>query len=130
MQKWYIIIGIFLISIGCKPKGPPRIMFYETEFNFGAVYQDETFTHIFEFKNVGGDTLMIEYVVVTCKKCTHAEILSDSKIAPNQKGQIALTFYSKEFKGEIEKTIYVHSNDPTNPRFPLKIKATVVNPSQ
>lgn len=61
MKKWwYSIAVIIFMSIGCSPqKGPPRIMFYEKEFNFGTIDQEKSISHIFEFKNGGGDTLII-----------------------------------------------------------------------
>lgn len=56
-------IGLCLFLIGCsKSIESPRIQFNEREYNFGDLAQVDQVTHIFKFKNVGGDTLIINNV--------------------------------------------------------------------
>lgn len=59
-------IGVVIISfffIGCS-KGikTSRIEFKERDFDFGEIAQEDQVIHIFKFKNVGGDTLIINNV--------------------------------------------------------------------
>ena len=54
-----IVIAIILL-VGCSPKiDSPCIEFKEKEFNFGEIAPVDQETHIFKFKNIGGDTLII-----------------------------------------------------------------------
>ena len=103
-------------------------MFFEKEFNFGLVEQQKSITHVFEFQNGGGDTLVIGKIESPWG-CTVGTVVPD-KIPSGKKGHIEVTFNSKQYKGEVKRTIYIHSNDSTNASFPLTIIATVSDPSQ
>ncbi len=62
----YFLISVIFIELGCIQKSEippvklPRISFEETEFDFGEITQKKRITHIFKFKNIGGDTLIIK----------------------------------------------------------------------
>ncbi len=62
-MRTLIIISTVLLVFGCN-KTPhfPKIKFKHTEIDFGEIAQRQRITHIFKFKNIGGDTLIIEKV--------------------------------------------------------------------
>ncbi|MBI4721625.1 MAG: DUF1573 domain-containing protein [Candidatus Stahlbacteria bacterium] len=60
-MKPIIAIAIILL-VGCSSSRKitsPRIEFQEKEFNFGEIAPVDQEIHLFKFKNVGGDTLII-----------------------------------------------------------------------
>jgi hypothetical protein len=101
----------------------PDIQFDETICNFGTIGQEEKLTHVFKFRNVGGGELTIEKVRSSCS-CA-ATLLSSQQIPPQGTGEIKVTFNSEGYVGKINKSIFVHSNDPAEPVVKLGIKAMV-----
>lgn len=60
-EVWYIIISAIFGMVGyCS--GAAKIQFDETEFDFGEINQNFEVSHIFKFKNIGHDTLIIKNV--------------------------------------------------------------------
>lgn len=89
----------------------PKIEFEETEFDWGTVRQGEKVMHRFKFRNIGNAPLNIENITTSCG-CTIAE--SSEVVAPNDYGQIDVTFSTGKRKGKKSKLIYVESNDEEN----------------
>ena len=56
-----LFIGLVL-TLNRVSWAEPKIKFNETEFNFGRVCQGKSQTHIFEFQNIGNETLVIKDV--------------------------------------------------------------------
>jgi hypothetical protein len=102
-----LVFSVHLLSADDSAKGP-KIEFEESSFDWGTVQQGSQVKHIFKFKNVGSDTLKIDRVKTSCG-CTAAE--SSKVIAPNEFGQIDVTFNTGTRKGKASKTVYVYSND-------------------
>ncbi len=86
----------------------PKIQLVENNYDFGTVLQGPAVKHIFKFKNAGTDTLRIEQVKTSCG-CTAAE--SSKIIAPQDEGQIAVTFNTANQMGKVSKTVFIYSND-------------------
>ncbi len=102
----------------------PLIRFEAREFNFGDMEQAAHQSHIFEFRNGGTETLLIEKVEASCG-CT-AAAPADSILAPGESSGIEVTFHSRDFKGEQTKVVAVYTNDPAEPRVDLAISANVI----
>jgi len=109
-----------------KAEGTPRIVFEETEHDFGSMGEQQTVKHTFTFKNGGDATLVIDNITTTCG-CT-GTLLSDKEILPGKTGNIEVTFKSGRSGGQKKKSIIVHSNDPTQVQLRLYIMANVVIP--
>jgi len=63
MKKICLTIVLFLIAIFIsKVNAQPFIYFYEKEYNFGKVNQGDVIKHIFKFKNIGTETLIINKI--------------------------------------------------------------------
>jgi len=52
-------------------------------------------------------------------------LLSEKVIPPNGEGEVKVTYNSGRRKGQQSKTVYVHSNDPEQPKLALKVKGQV-----
>jgi len=101
----------------------PKIQFQENFFDFGKIEQQKTVSHIFKFKNTGTSDLIIDNLKSTCG-CT-AALVTSKVIPPGASGEIKVTFSSKNFQGEVKRSVYVFSNDPQNSKYTLNIKAYV-----
>ncbi len=102
----------FLLTAGTLPAlaQGPQLTLDNSDFNFGEILQGEKLEHVFTFRNTGGEDLVINGVRSSCG-CT-AALLSAEVIAPGGKGEVRATFNSGNFRGAVEKSIYMASNDP------------------
>lgn len=100
----------------------PKMEFAETSYDFGTASQATQVKHIFKFKNVGTDTLKITELKTSCG-CTAAE--SSKIIAPQEDGQIEVTYRTGSNVGKVLKTVYVVSNDVEVPRRSVSIQGMV-----
>lgn len=136
MKKLYIILTLCAVlltvltlpcpSVRCEETPQlqtPKIVFEETEHDFGEIPQGSNVTYTFTFNNDGEGTLEIGKLKTSCG-CT-AALASRDKLEPGDKGEVKVTFTSGKFKGNITKTVTVPSNDPKNPEVALHIKAVV-----
>lgn len=100
----------------------PKIEFAETSYDFGTASQATQVKHTFKFSNVGTDTLKITRVKTSCG-CTAAE--SSKIIAPQEGGQITVTYSTGSHRGKVTKTVYVFSNDVEAPQRKISIHGIV-----
>jgi glycosyltransferase involved in cell wall biosynthesis len=101
----------------------PHIVFETQEYDFGHINEGEKMTHNFKFTNTGRKTLNIRKTKTTCG-CTVSE-LPKMDYAPNESGEISITYDSEGRRGTQIKRITLFTNDPTAPTQDLIIKAYV-----
>ena len=78
---------------------------------------------VFPFKVVGEKPITIKEVQLTCG-CLSAAA-DKTTYAPGESGTITAVMTLGSFEGEVTKSIYVHSDDPTGPRRQLQMKITI-----
>ncbi|RYD51449.1 MAG: DUF1573 domain-containing protein [Sphingobacteriales bacterium] len=113
------------VNIPAKaPAGMPatQIKFEETHHSFGKVRNGDKVQHVYTFKNVGTQPLLITKVDASCG-CT-APSFPTAPVAPGETGEITLAFNSTNRGGFQEKTVFVHSN-AQEPRMQLSFDADV-----
>ncbi|HCL90509.1 MAG TPA: hypothetical protein DHW70_04230 [Candidatus Atribacteria bacterium] len=93
----------------------PSIYFPEDSWDFGEITPDELPTHIFKFKNIGDEVLIIKGTKVSCDSCIDP-IISNKELNPGEEGELKITVNSLDMVGRFTKRIYVESNDPINPQ--------------
>ena len=83
---------------------------------------------VFEVKNTGNADLVIEKVSVSCE-CTTAE-LEKSIIPPGESAELRVKFDPAEDNlfGEIQRIIYLRSNDPIQPEAEAEFRVTIQKP--
>lgn len=96
--------------------------FTKQEHDFGTLKKGEIVQHIYEITNTGDQPLVISEVRPACG-CTVPDYTKEP-IAPGKKGQVTLSFDSKNFTGETHKTAEVFTNTENAP-FVLSFKANV-----
>lgn len=110
-----------------KTDGVPKISFAKMEHDLGRVIEGEKITYAFKFTNTGKGNLLITNVSSSCG-CTIPEFTKDP-IKPGEKGNIKVTFDSKNRMGFQNKTITVVTNTQPNTTV-LRIKAQIIEPEK
>ncbi len=101
----------------------PRISFEKRFFDFGEVGPATKNLCEFKFTNAGGGLLKIEGIRPACS-CTVA-VLAEKEYAPGESGTIKVKYAAGRYLGAAVRSIYVSSNDETNPRVELTVKAKI-----
>ena len=115
-----------------KPAGPaptpqppaakgPKIRFINPKYDFGDRLEGPDIKHVYRFKNVGTEPLVLGDPNCTCG-CTGA-ILSAREIPPGGEGAIETTYHSQGRPGKAVKSCGFPTNDLTapNPRVEFTI---------
>ena len=110
-----------LVSSVAEESGP-RAVPVEPVKNFDVVPKGEWIHHVFEINNEGDAPLKLIDVKPACG-CTVAEF--DKVIAPGETGRVSVKLETASFTGPIAKPISVFTNDSTNPKLQLVVKAEV-----
>ena len=101
----------------------PHLVIAKPTADAGEVERGKLATAVFELRNTGNQVLKILDARPGCG-CTVASF--DNTIEPGQTGKVTAHVKTESFRGPIEKTISVTSNDVTNPMVTLHVKANVV----
>ena len=103
----------------------PKITFEKTVYDFGQ-FGTEAKKRVAEFKftNTGDGLLKITDVVECCGVATRLE---KTEYAPGESGVLKAEFISSPKPGLMRQTVYVESNDKTNPRIALTLKAKIAS---
>jgi hypothetical protein len=110
-------------------KNAPKFQFMDKNdtYDFGKVAEGPVAEHIFEFKNIGKEPLIISNCNASCG-CTTPE-WNKEPILPGKKGKITVRYNTQGRVGPIAKSVYVTSNaalDEGKDRYELYIKGEVV----
>ena len=127
-----IIIACLMFSlpvIYCWPQSPaqssPKIACDAPELDFGNKSQTNVVRHAFIIKNDGQTPLTISRIHACCGADAR---LSTNSVPPQASVVLELTLSLSGRSGPMHKSLYIHSNDPVNPIFQLKIKGNIVTP--
>jgi hypothetical protein len=90
-----------------KPAGP-QIQFDEMKYDFGTAKQGDVVKHVFKFKNVGTQPLVISNIGVSCG-CTTPEWTKDP-VMPGKTGSITANFNTAGKMGMQNKVLTIESN--------------------
>lgn len=110
-------------SASTPPNGKlPKLVFTDTNYDFGTITAGDKVTHVFNFKNMGEGDLIITGAAAGCS-CTKPSYAHTVK-HPGDTGTISVTFDSSNKQGKHVKTITVTSNAMPSFRF-LTITANI-----
>ncbi len=101
----------------------PRIAFAETRQSFGEIWHAERSHHTYQFTNEGNADLLITSARASCG-CTKPTFPTQP-FAPGESGSIDVTYNSVGKQGAQRATIYLRTNDPTQPEVQLKLTGRV-----
>ena len=119
------LVGVLALP-GATGRAQPRLEVLDgTKFSLGTIYRGEVIDRKLAIKNGGSDTLVIESVTASCG-CTGA-MVSSPRLAPGESGTLSITFNSKNFTGDVHKTVTLHSNSSGNRVQVVEFSAKVVD---
>ncbi|MBN2456436.1 MAG: DUF1573 domain-containing protein [Sedimentisphaerales bacterium] len=101
-----------------------KIEFEKQVRDFGQIGPSTRNLWEFKFKNAGSDVLKITKISKTCG-CTPFT-LEKKEYAPGESGKITGKYYSGRWPGITNKHLFVYTNDQSNPKVELTIKANIV----
>ncbi|MGI4872876.1 MAG: DUF1573 domain-containing protein [Janthinobacterium lividum] len=90
-----------------RPDGP-QVEFAEVKFDFGTIKQGDIVDHVFKFKNIGRQPLVISNIGVSCG-CT-TPTWTKEPVAPGKTGTISAKFNSAGKMGLQTKVLTIESN--------------------
>lgn len=100
----------------------PSIEIHPESHDFGKVQQNQKLVKEFEIENVGDENLVIGRISTTCG-CT-AALTSDKVVKPGKSTILKVTFETRRYKGPVQRSVSVASNDPRRVRT-VRVKAFV-----
>ena len=119
-RSFGLLLAVVLPSVGWllgeeRPTNPvaPKIVLKPATLNLGNVPQQTQRTFELEIANEGTKTLLIKEVTASCG-CT-AAVVSQKMVRAHGSSRVRVTFNSLSFRGTIEKSVVIKSNDPQTP---------------
>ncbi len=108
-----------------KTKSGPVMEIEPKDYDFGGVRQDRKLVHEFTVTNVGTEDLEILRISTSCG-CT-AAILADRIVKPGESTTLEVVLETRKYKGVIDKSVSVASNDRERVRT-IRVRAFVEVP--
>ena len=104
----------------------PKLVCDQPVFNFGERDNTGEVRHTFTLRNTGDLSLQIRSLRPTCG-CTVGK-LADPIVPPGGTTTVTVTFALRGREGPQTKLLYVLSDDPAQPEFPLTMTGKIVEP--
>mgnify|MGYP000945605141 CR=1 len=127
-RLFMILLGFIVLGMlaACTNKAP--VISIEPALQDLGDQPQQLIDLVYTVKNTGNADLMIEKVSVSCE-CTTAE-LERSTIPPGESAELRVKFDPAEDNlfGEIQRIIYVRSNDPNQPEAEAEFRVTIQKP--
>ncbi|MCI0339773.1 MAG: DUF1573 domain-containing protein [Planctomycetales bacterium] len=107
--------------------GPPgKVVFDETEHEFGTLLKGEKREHVFRFRNEGEGPLRIGPIQSACE-CA-VIVLSGKELPPGGRGELRVTLTTEVLEGRMGKTVFVTTDDPATPMVQLVLSFEILAP--
>ena len=123
---WAVFVAFFVTagSTGAtqKKQAGPVMEIEPEEHDFGDVSQDQKLVYAFTVRNDGTEDLEILRISTSCG-CT-AAIPSDRVVRPGDSTKLEVTLETRKYKGVIQKSVSVASNDRRRVRT-IRVRAFV-----
>jgi hypothetical protein len=105
----------------------PRIEIVPESYDFGKVQQNQKLVKEFDIKNVGTEDVVLGRISTSCG-CT-AALTSKKTVKPGESAALKVTFETRRYKGAVQRSISIASNDPRRVRT-LRVKAFIEAPQK
>ena len=137
MNKTRVVIAsVLVVTVMCvaatgtsvaqrKEKPGPVMEIEPKQHDFGGVKQDQKLVHEFTVNNVGTEDLEILRISTSCG-CT-AAILTGRIVKPGESTTLKVVLETRQYKGVIDKSVSVASNDRERVRT-IRVRAFVEVP--
>lgn len=109
MKRTAALCALMTFVILCRAVGQPRLdIAGGSKFSLGKVFRGDVVERTLILKNTGTDTLLLQRVDASCG-CT-GTVVSSHSIPAGSSGTLRVTFNSKNFSGQVHKTVTINSN--------------------
>ena len=126
-----MFVAAILLCTSALALAAPRIELVPELWNVGELKQQETKTTRIEIHNAGDEPLVIAAVKDGCGTCTHSVIEDkDRVIQPGQSAPMSVTFFARNYRGRVTRTVQIISNDTQSPTKLLTVVADVKEQAQ
>jgi hypothetical protein len=105
----------------------PRIEIVPESYDFGKVQQNKKLVKEFDIKNVGTEDVVLGRISTSCG-CT-AALTSKKTVKPGETSTLKVTFETRRYKGPVQRSISIASNDPRRVRT-LRVRAFIEAPQK
>lgn len=102
------VVNINASASGRSDGKLPKLVFSDTNYDFGSIKEGEVVTHIFTYKNEGNGELVISNATASCG-CTKPSYANGVK-HPGDTGTISVTFDSSKKTGKMVKLVTISTN--------------------
>ena len=108
LNKILVLVLLFSLYGIINSYSQPVIEFQQSTYDFGQIEEGAVATHIFIFKNVGDQPLILSKVKASCG-CTIPSWTKDP-VMPGEEGFVKASYNSKNRPGGFHKSITITSN--------------------
>lgn len=106
---FFVALALSGTSAAQKRKTGPVMEIEPEKHDFGGVQQDQKLVHEFTIKNVGTEDLEIRRISTSCG-CA-AAVPADRIVPPGGSTTLEVVLETRKYKGVIDKSVSVASND-------------------
>lgn len=130
-KRWLGVVSVLVVAFAlsgtsaAQKKTGPVMEIEPEEYDFGGVQQNQKLVHEFTVKNVGTENLEIRRIATSCG-CT-AAVPADRIVRPGGSTTLEVVLETRKYKGVIDKSVSVASNDRDVVRT-IRVKAFVEVP--
>jgi len=127
-----VAVAALSLSIGAPARAQtskgagPRLEIEPSQHDFGNVRQDQKLVYDFLVKNTGTEDLSLLRVATSCG-CT-AALPAERLVPPGGSTTLSVTLETRKYKGVLERSISVASNDRGRRVSTVRVKAFVEVP--
>jgi len=122
MRRGFFFL-VLIVTLGLCATATPKISIDNTIYEFEDVVAGIAVIHMFTLTNSGDEPLLIERVHATCGCST--TILPKARLAAGESTKLEVIVDTVGLEGNINKSIYITSNDPNSPEQTLQIRGSV-----
>jgi hypothetical protein len=119
-------LGLLLVLSNALVSAQPKLEVVEgRKFDLASIPRGMVVTHQLTLKNSGPETLRLGPIEASCG-CTGA-IASDENLKPGQTTSLTITFNSRNFTGQVHKTVSVRTTPAIDPPLLIEFTATIID---
>ena len=121
----YILAFILIFVLAGACLAGPQARLQSNVLDLGAVAEGKAVERSFFIENKGDAELEIKSVTVTCGCVRIVSPKDKTLVSPGQRQEVKIFLDTTGFSGDIEKYVYIASNDPNNPTLKVAVRANV-----
>jgi hypothetical protein len=124
VSLWLLLAGKPITAVA--QQHAPKLICEQPTFNFGERESAPDFDHDFVIRNAGDLALQIFNLRTTCGCLVPS--FTKRIIPPGGTATVTVRFIARGRQGPQSKVLFIESNDPAHPSFPLRMEGQIIDP--